>query len=235
MPTRSSTGATCSDRRTDTLELPVIVIGGGGHAKVLISTLLLCRRNILGFVELDPITSPLLGINYLGSDATVLQHAPENVRLVNGVGSTGSTVKRQEIYDRFTHEGYCFATVIHPSAIVAPEVEIENGVQIMAGAILQPGSRVESNAIINTGAIIDHDCIVGAHAHIAPGAVLSGGVRVDSGAHIGTGARIIQGVSVGAGSVVGAGAVVIKDVAPGVTTAGVPAKTIDRNLPQNPR
>ncbi len=219
----------------DTLELPVIVIGGGGHAKVLISTLLLCRRNILGFVELNPAASPLLGISYLGSDAAVLPHAPGDVRLVNGVGSTGSTASRQDVYDRFTHEGYCFATVIHPSAIVAPEVQIEDGVQIMAGAILQPGSCVGSNAIVNTGAIIDHDCVVGAHAHIAPGAVLSGGVRVYSGAHIGTGACIIQGVSIGAGSVVGAGAVVIKDVSPGVTTVGVPAKTIDRTLAQNLR
>jgi sugar O-acyltransferase (sialic acid O-acetyltransferase NeuD family) len=210
----------------DTLELPVIVIGGGGHAKVLVSTLLLCRRNILGFVDLNPTASPLLGIWYLGSDAAVLLHAPGDVRLVNGVGSAGSTASRRDVYDRFSHEGYCFATVVHPSAIVAPEVQIEDGVQIMAGAILQPGTCVGSNAIVNTGAIIDHDCVVGAHAHIAPGAVLSGGVHVDSGAHVGTGACIIQGVFIGAASVVGAGAVVIKDVSPGVTTVGVPAKTI---------
>jgi acetyltransferase-like isoleucine patch superfamily enzyme len=53
---------------------------------------------------------------------------------------------------------------------------------------------------------------------------------------VGTGACIIQGVSIGAASVVGAGAVVIKDVSPGVTTVGVPAKTIDRKkLAQNLR
>ena len=218
-----------------TLELPVIVIGGGGHAKVLVSTLLLCRKNILGFVDLNQTAPPLLGVSCLGNDAAVLLHAPDDVRLVNGVGSTGSTAIRQDVYDRFTREGYCFTTVIHPSSIVAPEVQIEDGVQIMAGAILQPGSSVGSNAIVNTGAIIDHDCAVGAHAHIAPGAVLSGGVRVDSGAHIGTGACIIQGVSIGAASVVGAGAVVIRDVPSGVTAVGVPAKTINETLAPNLR
>lgn len=219
----------------DTLELPVIVIGGRGHAKVLVSTLLLCRRSILGFVDLNPKAPPVLGIRCLGSDVAVSLHAPGDVRLVNGVGCTGSSASRQDIYDRFTRQGYRFATVIHPSAIVAPEVQIEDGVQIMAGAILQSGSSVGCNAIVNTGAIIDHDCVVGAHAHIAPGAVLSGGVHVDSGAHVGTGARIIQGVSIGAASVVGAGAVVIKDVSPGVTTVGVPARAIDSKLVQNPR
>ena len=66
----------------------MIVIGGGGHAKVLASTLLLCRRKILGFVDLNPTASPLLGSRYLGNDAAVLLHAPGDVRLVNGVGLT---------------------------------------------------------------------------------------------------------------------------------------------------
>lgn len=219
----------------NTLDLPVIVIGGGGHAKVLVGTLLVCRRSILGFVDLDPTAPPLLGIRCLGSDAAVLLHAPSQVQLVNGVGSTGSSARRKNVYDRFIHEGYSFVTVIHPSAIVAPEVQIEDGVQIMAGAVLQSGTSVGSNTIVNTGAIIDHDCVVGAHAHIAPGAVLSGGVRVDSGTHVGAGACVIQGVSIGADSVVGAGAVVISNVPPGVTTVGVPARTIDRRLAQNRR
>lgn len=214
----------------DTLELPVIVIGGGGHARVLMSTLLLCGRIVLGFVDLNPAAPPLLGIKCLGSDAAVLFHAPGDVQLVNGVGSAGSTAKRMELYDRFTREGYRFAAVIHPSAIIAPEAQIEDGVQIMAAAVLQPGSRIGSNAIVNTGAIVDHDCIVGTHAHIGPRAVLSGGVRVETSAHIGTGACIIQGISIGTASLVGAGAVVIKDVPPGVTVVGVPAKTIDRTL-----
>lgn len=205
------------------LELPVIVVGGGGHAKVLVSTLLLCHRSILGFVDLNPIVPPLLGISSLGNDDAVLFHAPGNVRLVNGVGSTGSTAIRQDVYDRFTREGYCFATVIHPSSIIAPEVQIEDGVQMMAGVIVQTGCRVGPNAILNTGCCVDHDCVVDAHAHVGPGVTLSGGVHIGVGAHIGTGAAIIQGIRVGARSVIGAGAVVVRDVPPGATVAGVPA------------
>lgn len=219
----------------DALELPLIVIGGGGHAKVLISTLLLCGRKVLGFVELNPSTPPLLGVSCLGSDERVFLHGPAEVQLVNGVGSAGSTARRRDIYDRFAREGYCFASVMHPSAIIAPEAELEDGVQIMAGAVVQAGTRVCSGAIVNTGAVVDHDCLVGAHAHIAPGAILSGGVRVDTGAHVGTGACIIQGVLIGADSVVGAGAVVIRDVAAGVKTVGVPARPIPTALNQNNR
>ena len=51
-----------------TLNVPVIVIGGGGHAKVLISTLLLQNRNVLGFVDVKPSLSPILGVTRLGDD-----------------------------------------------------------------------------------------------------------------------------------------------------------------------
>ncbi len=90
-----------------------------------------------------------------------------------------------------------FETVIHPSAVIAPEVHIDDGVQVMAGAIVQPGSWLGENVIINTGARVDHDCTIDAHAHVAPGVTLSGNVHVGNGAHIGAGATVIQGIKVG--------------------------------------
>jgi UDP-perosamine 4-acetyltransferase len=206
------------------LKLPVILVGGGGHAKVLVSTLRLLHREILGFVDIEPAPTQLLGISHLGDDAAVFLHPPAKVRLINAIGSTGSTSLRRVLHDKFRDKGYIFETLIHPSAIIAPEVQIDDGVQVMAGAIVQPGSHLGVNAIINTGARIDHDCTVGAHAHVAPGATLSGEVRIGEGAHVGTGASIIQGIMVGAASLIGAGAVVIDNVPAGETVVGIPAK-----------
>ena len=211
-----------------TLPLPVILVGGGGHAKVLASTLLLLHRKILGFVDPKPSLPPLLGIPHLGGDAAVFLHPPDRVRLVNAVGSTGSTALRRKIYEQFREKKYVFETVIHPAAIIAPEVQAEDGVQVMAGAVVQPGSHLGADVIINTGARIDHDCTIGAHAHIAPGATLSGQVEIGTGAHVGTGASIIQGIVVGATSVVGAGAVVVHHVPAGVTVTGIPARPVIR-------
>lgn len=210
----------------NTLSLPVIIVGGGGHAKVLASTLLLQQRTILGFVDPKCSLPPLLGIAHLGGECVVFLHPPDQVRLVNGVGSIDSTDLRQTIYEMFRERQYIFDSVIHPSAIVAPEVHIEDGVQIMAGVVVQPGSRLGANVIINTGARVDHDCSIDAHAHIAPGVILSGCVHIGKGAHVGTGASIIQCVQVGAAATVGAGAVVIGDVPAGVTVVGVPAVSV---------
>jgi UDP-perosamine 4-acetyltransferase len=207
-------------------ELPIIIIGGGGHAKVLLSALQLTEQKVLGFVDLKLSLPPLLGVRHLGDDSAAFTHAPDGVRLVNGVGSISSTVNRQAVYDRFAQKHYCFARVIHPSAVVAPEVQIDEGVQIMAGAVVQAGSRLGANAIVNTGARVDHDCIIDAHAHIAPGVTICGGVSVGAGAHIGAGATVIQGIHIGKGSVVGAGALVIRDVPPGTKVVGIPATSI---------
>lgn len=208
------------------MNLPLIIIGGGGHAKVLASTLLLQHRSVLGFVDPNPSLPPLLGIAHLGDDSATFLYPPDQVRLINGVGSIDSTAVRRLLYEKFRNRQYVFEIVIHPSAIIAPEVSIEDGVQVMAGAVVQPGSRLGSNVIINTGARVDHDCSIEAHSHIAPGAILSGDVHIGEEAHVGTGASIIQGITVGAASIVGAGAVVVHDVPAGATVVGVPARSI---------
>jgi sugar O-acyltransferase (sialic acid O-acetyltransferase NeuD family) len=210
------------------MSLPVIIIGGGGHAKVLVSTLLLQHRTVLGFVDPKAGLRPLLGIAYLGDDSMVLLHSPDQVRLVNGVGAPDSAVSHRRVYERFLERQYLFETVIHPSAIIAPDVQIEDGVQIMGGAVVQPGSRLGANVIINTGARVDHDCSIDAHAHIAPGVTLSGNVHIGKGAHIGIGASIIQGIDVGPACIVGAGAVVIENVPAEVTVVGVPARPVTK-------
>lgn len=210
------------------MHLPAIVLGGSGHAKVLVSTLLLQRRRVLGFVDVNAALPSLLGIMHLGGDETVFLHPPEQVRLVNGIGSLGSTALRRAIYERFRERQYIFESVIHTSSIIASEVHIEDGVQIMAGAVVQPGSWLGENVIINTRACVDHDCVIDAHAHIAPGVTLCGDVRIGNGAHIGSASTIIQGVKVGARAIVGAGAVVMRDVPEGVTVVGIPAKPLGK-------
>jgi len=210
------------------VNLPIIVVGGSGHAKVLVSTLLLEHREVLGFVDPDPSLPPILGVRRLGDDNEVFRHAPDRIRLVNGVGSGRSTEVRKSVYARFREKRYVFEAVIHPSASIAPDVQAGDGLQVMAGAVVQTGVQLGENVILNTGTIIDHDCVIGDHVHVAPGAILSGCVHLDQGVHVGTGASIIQGIRVGAASTVGAGAVVLHNVAAGITVVGVPAKELLR-------
>ena len=207
---------------------PLIIIGAGGHAAVVLDTARSAGMPVLGLADADPARrgTLVLGIPVIGDDADVLKHDPADVLLIIGIGSTDSTDRRRATYAAFRDKGYAFATVVHPTATVAAEIELGAGTVVMAGAIIQPRVHVGDNVIINTGARVDHDSKIGAHAHIAPGAVLSGNVTVGEGAHVGVGATVLQGVGIGAQAICAAGAVVIRDVADGVTVVGNPAREI---------
>jgi hypothetical protein len=58
----------------------------------------------------------------LGGDDVVDKFPPSEVQLVNGLGSVGLPIIRQQLYERFKSLGYNFATVVHPSAVVASDV-----------------------------------------------------------------------------------------------------------------
>lgn len=205
---------------------PVIVLGGGGHARVLIDALRGKAVPIRGIVEADPARhgQMLLDVPIIGGDDAVLQMSPDSVRLVNGIGTVRVAAARRRIYESFRAHGYRFACVIHASAIVAPDAALGEGAQVMAGAVLQTGCRIGENAIINTRAAVDHDCRIGDHVHVSPGATLCGNVEVGEGSHIGAGATVIQGIRIGSGCMVAAGAVVTRNLPDGVTVAGVPAR-----------
>lgn len=207
------------------MDKPVIIIGAGGHAKVLYDCLRLLDVEVLGALDKCPSKEDgAPSIPILGDDSTIHDYATDAVELVNGIGSVGDTSLRAAIYNKFQKLGYSFRTVVHPSAIVARDCNLSEGVQVMAGAVVNTGAKISMDAIINTGAIVDHDSFIGRHVHIAPGCTISGGVHVGDGAHLGAGSTVIQGVVIGSKALVGAGAVVLKDVLAETKVAGVPAK-----------
>ncbi len=210
-------------------ELPVIILGAGCHARVLIDVLVLRSVPILGLTDPCPDKSgpKIAGPRVLGDDSVVENYSPDQILLVNGIGSVKSTELRKKVFEKFKRAGYCFTQVIHPSAVISSGARLLEGVQVMAGAVIQTGSLVEENAIINTGSSIDHDCQIGAHAHIAPGVTLSGAVRIGAGAHIGTGATVIEGKRIGESALVAAGAVVTRDVQPRTRVIGIPARVVE--------
>jgi sugar O-acyltransferase (sialic acid O-acetyltransferase NeuD family) len=210
------------------MTLPIIILGAGGHSKVLIDALRQRKTKIIGATDCqaDKKGKLIQGVDIIGNDDAILAYATDTIRLVNGIGSVGIPFHRKHLFCKFTGLGYVFTDVIHPSAVIAADVHIFEGVQIMAGAVIQTGCSIGKNSIINTTASIDHDCMIADHVHIAPGVTLSGGVKIGENAHIGSGATIIQGVKIGQNSLVGAGAVVVKDVPDNITVIGVPAREV---------
>ncbi len=207
------------------MSLPLLILGAGGHAKVLINTLQIQSKTIIGITDPDNSRHGLtiLNIPVIGNDDMALQYAPETVKVVNGLGSVKPPIRRKQLFNKFKNKHYHFTSVIHPSTIIAAGVKISEGSQVMAGTIIQPGCFIGQNTIINTGALIDHDCRIGDHCHISPGATLSGNVSIGDGTHVGTGATVIQNITIGPNCLVAAGSVIVKNIGNGKKVKGVPA------------
>ena len=209
-------------------ESKVLLLGAGGHARVVLSALTRKGISVYGYVTPDDDSMSLPSLHRRGNDESVFLYPPNAVWLVNGLGSVRETVLRTHLFEKFYKLGYRFMSVIDPSALVLDDIELGEGIQIMAGAIIQPGCRLGKNCIVNTRAVIEHDCDLGNHSHVASGAVLSGGVQVGDGSHIGVGAVIRQGIRIGCNVTIGAGAVVISDIPDHATFVGVPARQLKK-------
>ncbi len=210
------------------MSLPVVILGGGGHAKVLIDALIKNSFMVLGYTDPQPELSGVknLAIPWLGNDEIIFEYSQQSILLVNGIGSINSTLKRCQLFNRFKEKGYMYTNVIHPSAVIATNVSLQEGVQIMAGVVIEVDSVIGNNSIINTKASINHDCWIGDHVHIAPGVTLSGNVRVGESSHIGAGATIIQNLNIGRNCLIGAGAVVVNDIPDNAVVMGVPGNIV---------
>jgi sugar O-acyltransferase (sialic acid O-acetyltransferase NeuD family) len=205
--------------------LPLLVVGAGGHARVLLDIAeKQGRYRVVGLLDDRAAMrgTTILGYPVLGG-REVLETDAAPAHAVVAIGAAAARAQWQEHLEA---RGFQLAVLVHPAAEVGRDVQIGAGSVLMAGAIVNSGTRLGRGVIVNTGASIDHDCDIGAFAHIAPGARLAGGVRAGERVHIGIGSCVIQNRRLGADAVVGAGAAVVRDVAASTTVVGVPARPL---------
>lgn len=198
--------------------MSVVVVGAGGHAKVVVATLRASGVAVVGVLDDDPAAGPVLGAPRLGPTADVSRIG------LPAVLAVGDNAARRRLAE--AHPGVDWTATVHPAAVVHESARVGAGAVVVAGAVVQPDAVLGRHAIVNTGASVDHDAVVGDFAHVGPGARLAGGVRLGEGAFVGTAAACVPGVRVGAWATVGAGAVVVASLPDRVVAVGVPARPL---------
>jgi sugar O-acyltransferase (sialic acid O-acetyltransferase NeuD family) len=200
-----------------------VVLGAGGHAKVVIATLQAAGWAVVAALDDDAelVGGRVLDVEVAGTVRDLA--AWDDVAAITAVGDGRA---RQRLVARVEAERprVVWATAVHPAAFVHPGVRLGPGSVVFAGAVVQPDTEIGAHAIVNTAASVDHDGRLGDFVHLAPGARLAGHVEVGEGALLGIGCQVLPGRRIGAWAVVGAGATVVRDVGDGWTVVGTPAR-----------
>lgn len=198
----------------------LVVVGAGGHAKVVIATARAAGWDVRAVLDESPQThgSEILGVKVVGDTGALGDLEAEGAVIAIGDNRT-----RKRLSERLDGN---WVSIVHPAAVVHESVSIGGGTVVFAGVVIQPETVIGNHVIVNTSASIDHDCRIGSFSHIAPGTNLAGDVRIGEGAFLGIGTRAIPGAWVGEWATIGAGGVVIGQIPGLVTAVGVPAKVI---------
>jgi acetyltransferase EpsM len=194
----------------------LLVVGAGGHAKVVIDAAEEAGFEIAGVIGTDDDPREVLG-HTVSRDHRLL---PADGFIV----AIGDNALRARRFTEFREAGLSPASVVHPSAILGRDVAIDDGVFIAAGVIVNTGAHIGDDSILNTGCSVDHDCVIGKHCHVGPQAALCGAVTLGEGVLLGVGSCAAPRSCVGEWTVVGAGAAVVDDLPARSVCLGVPAR-----------
>lgn len=197
----------------------LIIIGGGGHAKVISDIAKLNGYKVRGFLDDNCEIEEFLGYRRLGNVADCVGFSD-----CCFVIAIGNSKIRREIAESYPNLNYI--TLIHPSAVIGSNVKIEKGTVVMPCAVINTCAEIGEFCIVNTSAIVEHDCVIGKFTMLAPNCTVCGLTKIGRDCFIGAGSTIKNVLNICDSVTVGLGAAVVKDITKPGTYIGVPAKKI---------
>lgn len=207
----------------------IVVIGAGGHAKVVMDAI---ERQgmyrIVGLIDdFLPAGQQIYGYPLLGT-STNLPEIARNLNISAGFVAVGDNWTRHNVVTQVIAllPDFSFISVIHPGAQIGRGVEVGRGTVIMTGGVVNSDSRVGDFCILNTTASFDHDSVMEDYSSLAPGVITGGNVHIGEFSAVGLGANVLEGRKIGKQTVVGAGALVVKDLPDFCVAYGIPARVI---------
>jgi sugar O-acyltransferase (sialic acid O-acetyltransferase NeuD family) len=211
------------ERNSTKMKKRLIIIGASGHGKV-VADIAEKMGKWQEFVFLDDNKSKKICGNFKVIGATIDTH--KYVGDSDFFVAVGDNLTREKIQEKLQSVGASIVTLVHPSAVIAGDVDIGIGTAIMAGVVINSATIIGKGCIINTNASLDHDNILGDYVHISPGVNIAGSVKIGHGTWIGIGASVINNIEISAKCMIGAGAVVTSNIVEKGIYVGMPAKLI---------
>jgi sugar O-acyltransferase (sialic acid O-acetyltransferase NeuD family) len=217
----------------------LILVGGGDLCREVLWTAMcvpLEKRDWEPFGVLDD--NPEKAAQHLASRGcalpvlgAALDHEPQEDEVF--VPAIGNPIYKLRTCEAIAGKGGLFINLLHPTATIAPDVQLGNGVFCFVNSVVSVGAVLGDYVSLNVGAIVGHDARVATGCTLSPGSIICGNVQLDRGAFVGTDASLVPGNTMGELACLGAGSVAFTPIAPGLTAVGVPARAMTPPRPSS--
>lgn len=202
----------------------LIIIGAGGHGKVVANIAMLNGYKEIYFLDDDTSKNYIGKYQIIGTTKDINRYKNEYDFFI----AIGNNQIRKKISMLLLDNNIKPVSLIHPSAVIDDTVQIGYGVVVMANAVINADTMIGNNVIINTASSIDHDCIINDYVHISPGVHIAGNVHIGEKSWLCIGSTIINNITVGADIIVGAGSVVIQNILESGIYVGIPTIKLEK-------
>ena len=209
------------------MKQPAIVIGTGGHCRVVLSLLAACgTHEVIGIVELNQARRDerIMGFSDIYPVDWLDEQGGATADVFLAIGNNSS---RATWYEQVRRAGWNLPNLISPEALIDPTARLGDANVVCARAFVGPEAVLSNNNLVNTGAIVEHEVRIGSHCHLAPSSTVAGRSHISDNVFVGAGATVIDRICIAPNITIGAAAVVVDTIieADGVYV-GVPARRI---------
>ena len=204
----------------------LVLFGSGGHCRAVLAAVMssnMYQVEMIGDIHNTSGTSD----ERIFDAPVVSLKAAYNYALENNTSAfvaVGDNHKRHRLHVFLVELGLELVSIIHPTAIVSPKVQIGAGSYVAANCHIGPEVEVGESTILNTMCNIEHESRVGSFCHVGPNSTVCGRTHISDCVFLGASSTVLPYLKISKNIVVGAGGVVTRDlVDDSLAYTGVPA------------
>tara|TARA_B100000401_G_C52687799_1_gene662981 strand:+ start:196 stop:858 length:663 start_codon:yes stop_codon:yes gene_type:complete len=168
----------------------IVIIGSGGHAKVILAEILQFKNKykFYGFVDSSKRNGSLV-IKINSQSYKTVNLEKKKIKNLYGIIGVGDNYKRYKIFEKFSKKfkNIKWETIISKNSVVKPNVKLGEGTIILGNSFIGTGTKINKHCIINTSNSIDHENEFENFSSTGPGVITGGNVKISKFSHLGIG------------------------------------------------
>lgn len=191
------------------------IIGNGPYAMMMREYLEMDFKGELCAYVVDELyidKKEIQGIPVLSFEHLKEKYETSEITLIMGIGYTQMGDVRKRIFELCKSMGYHFENYIHSTAIIAPNVQIGEGNNILEGVILESGVMVGNANLFFCGAMIAHETKIGSYNTFSVRSSVAGCTNIKNNCFMGIASVVKDHVTINDYALLGAAAYGYKDI-----------------------